>query len=130
MTEPNDVKARLIERLSELTGPDREVDYRLQNFFEHGVRAIGWRPLHGDYKRGARENGAPQFTSSLDAVLALVERKLPGFAYALGSGGEEDLPWACLTAPEEPFQDFAATAITTQSALLIALLKALPEGEV
>lgn len=69
----------------------------------------------------------PSYSSSLDAVVALIEEKLPGWQRASGTCGEQDMPWACLTEPDEPCRDFAADAPDEVLALLASLLQALIE---
>lgn len=70
--------SKLIERVENATGPDRELDLELAN-------VAGWR-CDGDWlytPDGAMAaftaDSPPAYTSSLDAALALVEEKLPGW---------------------------------------------------
>lgn len=56
----------LIERVRGLEGPDREVDGEV------------WRCIHGDAPRGLKYGNVPKLTASLDAVVSLIERELPG----------------------------------------------------
>ena len=66
--------ADLIARLTEATGPDREIDLDL------------WR-LFGDLPPAVHERWDYQtvpYTASVDASLALVERVLPGKHWSLG----------------------------------------------
>ena len=118
----------LITRLSKLDAPDREVDAEIAEY-------LGIVPL--DYERaiihGATKNffwhktdsKAPyltwEFTSSVDAVLALAERKLPDANVLIGWGQtKETKPWARIGVI--PSHD--ATGFNLATALLIALLRA------
>ncbi|CAN7519890.1 hypothetical protein [Brucella pseudogrignonensis] len=78
----------LIERLSKLDGPDREVDAEVYIQFNipaeragridyaHGM--VGWWPKDGTYVSAVT---VPAYTASVDAALALAERLFPGTEY-------------------------------------------------
>lgn len=90
----------LIERVGKLTGADREVDARLWWEFDHerAVRAY-WTASTGlpqpmdEFPRsrglgyGYVVRSAPAYTASVDAALALVERKLPGWGWGVAMNG-------------------------------------------
>jgi len=82
--------AALIERLEKLTGPDREVNEAIYKHFnpEYAdfVQGRGGlvHPGDGEDVRVLSSVRAPYYTASLDAVIALVERELPGMAWTLG----------------------------------------------
>jgi len=75
----------LLERVKAATGPDREIDrligetlsaeYQPRNVYRRG-HYIGNRPV---LLRVARDY--PRYTASLDAITALIERELPGWAW-------------------------------------------------
>lgn len=76
----------LIERVENATGPDRELDC-LIDCFRHNRKFLGWTADTGivGYRYEHPTIGADLgcwrigYTSSLDAALALVEEKLPGW---------------------------------------------------
>ena len=97
----------LIERVKAATGPDRGLDEALRAHF-------GYPPKPWNY------------TASIDAITALIERVLPGWHIASGTVGDEpDQPWACLTSPDNPHPDFPAFHVTEALARTEALLIAL-----
>lgn len=100
----------LIERVRNATGPDREIDWDVDEALTGEVPDF---------------HGCPRYTASIDAALALVERVLPGWQIAMGTCGEDDIPWACLTEPDDDCRDFPASAPTIPLALIAALLSAL-----
>ena len=63
MTMTHDSLDGLIERVERCTGPDRFLDSRIRAVLEPQEPIV---------------DGCPFYTASLDAALALVERKLPG----------------------------------------------------
>lgn len=124
----------LRERVLAATGPDREID---------GDFAIlaGWTfvKMKGDRNPYWRKPGVtewymrsdlPNFTASIDAALALVERMLPGCGLFFLRGEDEAGNTAGLyqkgcgshAAPEHQFEE---TADTPPIAILAALLSAL-----
>ncbi|MBD7992883.1 hypothetical protein H9643_19075 [Ochrobactrum sp. Sa2BUA5] len=121
----------LIDRLSKMEGPDREVD------------AILWcldnkltfkKKLHHTYNGYPRfysfrtaEKGTvgiglvPKYTASVDAAIALAERVLPGANVLIGWGQtKETKPWARIGVI--PSHD--ATGFNLATALCIAILRA------
>jgi hypothetical protein len=98
-------RADLIERLEKASGPDRELDADI--FFHLECEPIppegldmSWayegapRAMPGDkwnfHRDGIPSDGtlSPAYTASIDAVVALVERCLPGWGYYLRSDKE------------------------------------------
>lgn len=72
----------LIDRLSKLDGPDREVDAEiaLQN---------GWQVFTGDNWIGPEaEIVVPDYTRSVDAAIALARRLWPDVMYRVGNHAE------------------------------------------
>jgi hypothetical protein len=121
-------------RVAALTGPSREVDCAI------ALDVGGWRCKSADdgtyWRRGdfswTREDWEhpPAFTDSVDAVLGLIERKLPGWAWYVSRGsGVGILPSSAMVwnidgdGPEEQF------APTPALALLLALLASLQSQE-
>ena len=132
----------LLERLEKATGPDRELDEAIMALFytldeRHIGTTEGWDDDPDSFKPVKDRvwvdpatdkwvsTAAFHFTASIDAALALVERVLPGWMHANGNCGEQNMPWACITEPDEPCRDFSAGAPTEPLAILIALLRAL-----
>jgi len=107
----------LIERLEKAVGPDHELDLILARMVAPG--AIAHSSEHLPY------------TSSVDSALALVERKLPGWAwYVERIAGIDTRPHICEADLWLPAQlgrggRFRAGAPTAPLAILLALLKAL-----
>lgn len=65
----------------------------------------------------------PRWTTSLDAIVALIERKLPGSGLVMAATAQ---PWAQVYLSEDPESDLNAVAASTLPlALCIALLSAL-----
>jgi hypothetical protein len=130
-------------RVAALTGPSREVDAEVcaaLRFYPGSLTWVHkwageWRAINGlvhllgDHGSGGNFTPAP-VTSSVDAVLGLIERKLPGWAWYVsrGSGGGI-LPSSAMVwnidgdGPEEQF------APTPALALLLALLASLQSQE-
>lgn len=81
----------LAARVGALTGPDREVDAEV-------ARAFGWRYVppadrpHSWYgwrsSTGRWEIAPPDCAASVDAVLALIARELPGWSWLMAFNGE------------------------------------------
>ena len=71
---------------------------------------------------------SPPYTASVDAVIALIEEKLPGWCVMLATtkGGGW---WARLRQVDEPQPYWAANAATAPLALLLALCRALQAQE-
>lgn len=103
----------LLERVRKATGPDRELERDIM------VEAFG------DGVRNALP--VPTYTASIDAALALVERKLPGWIWMLDkneSGPFDFVLWA-----ETGLRAKAnAMGPTAPLAILAALLTALTSG--
>lgn len=123
--------AELRKRVEAATGPDRELDVLV-------AVAVGWKPHPTGWvdPGGIIRAVSPFFTRSLDAVLALVGEKLPGWhVNELHQRPDEPLWWADLLVREieGPPGDEAtwranAHAATPALALLSALLAALDAG--
>lgn len=128
----------ILDRLGKSTGPDRELDFAI------GATLDGWerkwsedRETHrgGWYMRQADFSWShysvallPQYTDSLDAAIALVERMLPGWNFQVhGTRGAASV---LLYEPGVPFRDVpkAQSGVMVRPiclAFLIALFRAL-----
>lgn len=76
----------LIEKLRGLKGPDREVDAMIAGIFTSV----------DDPRYAAFESGRDYpdtYTASLDAVVDLIERELPGWAWKVGTCSVSDDAW-------------------------------------
>ncbi len=110
----------LIAKLGALDGPSREVDLALTTKF-FGVREADLHRAHGLH--------CYDFTSSLDAAVALVERVLPGVPIAVIDGWVDGKPAAFVAHQGASSIDLMkvsqGTSDTRPIALLIATLKTL-----
>jgi hypothetical protein len=69
----------LADRVESLTGPDREVDARIQN------SVFGWHKWASDTPWIASDEGLPAYTASLDAAMSLAsDPTLEQFGGSLG----------------------------------------------
>lgn len=76
----------LIGKVEGLAGPDREVDASVMAFVTEGRVAEHQDVFPGMYWCDNRGHwSAPELTSSLDSVVALVERVRPGWEWDVGS---------------------------------------------
>lgn len=89
--------ANLLSRLQGLTAPDREVDALIMGAcFEWAKpeppylapHCVGDQPIYWHAPEPYYKRPAPELTASLDAVVALCERVLPGWTIA--SIGQDD----------------------------------------
>lgn len=118
----------LLTRVQAATGPDRELDEAIGKW----LWAKGYNPWDCfNYNKDRDVHGKP-FTSSIDAALALVEKLLPGWRYAmasvvLGKDEHDHVPWCGLAGPYSSctFNDHEGRATTPPLAILAALLSAL-----
>jgi hypothetical protein len=120
----------LRERIGKLTGPDREVDQDL--YCDLGLASKDADGILLAYH-------APQYTASLDAALALVERVLPGFKadLDLGASWADNGTRGCrlwVPGAEPEWRNHEAEHVLPQCALLLAMIAALsssptPGGE-
>ena len=143
----------LIARLEALTGPDREVDALLWAHFDgRTVRELDGMLLARSSRRPndeciigfvdpgklssnvtAREP-IPNVTASLDAVIALVERELPGWRIEMRIGEWPPhypggvVLWNNDTKAKTSVFGIAAKGATPAIALMIALLRSKPNG--
>lgn len=129
--------ADILTRLQQATGPDKELDAEIWLATTEGATRKAaevksstdkWPPYVIDETRDAtgRLITVPAYTASIDASLALVERKLPGKHILIGKGQTElTKPWARIGS----WSGCDAVAETLPLAILIALFTALQETD-
>jgi hypothetical protein len=98
----------IIERVRGLTGPDREVDAVVFEFFG----GLSWVV-------------PPAYTASLDAVVSLIERELPSYRWQCGNDGPGISAFGFVGRDDEP----AHLGETPALALLLAALTAIKERD-
>lgn len=130
--------SELIAKLEGLPGPDREVDGLIFGWLHNtepcGTFMCGFDeekfqfrhpddPKEGRHRAWyVRGDDLPAYTASLDAAVALVERKLPGESVLVGWWQtRETLPWARIGT----WKEHDATGPTPAIALCLALLHSL-----
>ncbi|MCO7726424.1 hypothetical protein NJB93_07430 [Brucella intermedia] len=131
----------LITRLSKLDAPDREVDAEIAVLFSGDPDAYVVRPNEGamfSHKPGWFATGdnkshkSPEYTTSVDAAIALAERVLPGWTfehigqdYIRASGLDNDvMPMGWTVEISDGSQTIQGQAPTLPLAICIALLRA------
>jgi hypothetical protein len=134
----------LLARIEKADGPDRKMDARIHvalcqpgpadgddaRRFRMPARNMDYEDVErGHYwyvqRSGKSLHRAPYYTASLDAAIALVEAKLPGWGWSVGHS-DGYLPEGTLYAKEGPrFGVSHSKAETPALALLSALLRAL-----
>lgn len=120
----------LIDRLSKLDAPDREVDGIVAETFGYpqevfgssfGTAYVDGPDMHYDAATWSGEGkswSAPYFTSSVDAAIALANSVLPGWSWSL-------FPYAAeIRHPKLREKDQLGHGTNPAVALLIALLRA------
>ena len=130
----------LIARVERLEGPDREVDFDVWRidgpdvqWDDHGCAvdfdgdAVAFvdpgQHSRNFYLASDYEDVVPRVTASLDAVVALAERVLPGWGWSVARSTELQ-PYGCMCAPDRTRPLIQARAPTPALALLLALLRA------
>lgn len=138
----------LLERVEKADGPDRELDARIwkalnpdqQVLFDGGdVRTrrpaeygrLADLPLDGfgDWEGIAGHIGAPCMTASVDAALALVETKLPGWSVVCGPKMAVLSPCGLTDGLTAIANTSHGKAATRAPSIVAALLRALAERE-
>ncbi|MBN8535400.1 MAG: hypothetical protein J0L51_15085 [Rhizobiales bacterium] len=137
------------ERCEKATGPDREIDATLdllvggpQDFFgpAFGTVYVDGPEYHNGaatWAGGGRRYYVPVYTASLDAITALIERKLPGYRWTATSDKREGVAaawiWQELRFPEDESRDvpllrnIEAEGATGALALAAAVFRTLAE---
>jgi hypothetical protein len=125
----------LIDRLSKLDWPDREVDAQIYILFNipaeragridyaHGM--VGWWPKDGPYVSAVT---VPAYTASVDASIALARRLYPDAMYRVGNDGEGPDPslylGELLIPGEQKDSYFTGLSPVDAVSLCIAILRA------
>lgn len=118
----------LLSRVEEATGADRKLDWRLADFAGHEAfdrDSALWPPFGVGSKV---ERAIPTYTASLDAALALCERVLPGWWWAVGRYGPDGLVSANVSRDGKK-HGADVMAPTPALALISATLRALIAAE-
>jgi len=137
MTQSQSVLDGLVERLGKSTGPDRELDFLIQTHVANpltGNEGYTLQDIMDDFALLGAEGmtiDAP-YTASVDAALALVERKLPGPRWCwklVQENGRHvfvlrNAPWLTVVAPA-----WTASHERAPIAILLATLSALQSLE-
>lgn len=120
----------LVDRLRKANGPDRELDVAIMQALipeceMYSPMCRGDEPIfwHGPY----RKQECPRLTESLDAVVALIERQLPGMGYWLMCPGNGDKYGHVQY--NDRGADVSARGASAPIAILAAFLLALQEKE-
>lgn len=118
--------ADLIARLESAEAWNRELDWSLAKMLAY-PRADLWPDVEiwPPFVPGSRsDKSIPAFTTSLDAITALIAEKLPGWTWEASNDGH-----AYLWSPDnDDAMVCGANAKTPSFALCIALLRALNQG--
>ena len=128
MTDP----PSLIAAVEAASGPDREIDAMVFALFPApgttvlGPAGKGWLVVQREQNAvGAGAVRAPEFTASIDAVVALIRREMPGAEEGYGRVGEEFQAYVPAAYPEGGGGIVhTATKPTPPLALLLAFLRA------
>ena len=114
----------LIERVERGEGADRELDGAIYDFLSRGLPV---RVEHLVSLTRPDPNWLPRYTASLDAVLALIEEKLPGWGHCYATGWDPDGNCGGFASPERTVDLTKAVmgqAKAPARALLAAFLRA------
>jgi hypothetical protein len=113
----------LVDRLSKLDAPDREVDAEIYIRFnipaeragriDYSNGMVGWWPKDGPYVSAVT---VPAYTASLDVTIDLTDRELPGVDATIRT--RHNVAWL------DGFRGRVCEGATPAIALLIALLRA------
>lgn len=110
----------LLRRVESAAGPSIDLNADI-------LRSFGWTMAGGHVfdPDGLREFSVPLPVASLDAALALVERVLPGWEFAIEVERSTDGPTIWRVEMGDPLRGWQSEAPTPALALCIALLRAL-----
>lgn len=125
----------LIKKLESLTGPDRDADWEVMQILDKvpsgAVRTSDdWYDVFREKRSDPRikPTSIPNYTSSVDAAIALAERVLPDYHYGILPGFFSDKPYAGIIGVKGKGIDLLEATIMGGSnpaiALVIAILKA------
>ena len=103
-------RAEIIAKLKEAKGPDRNLDSVIHWFFLKGVGT-------GHY------GTQPEYTSSLDAAISLVEREKPGCDWGVTNGNKRhEIGLHAWLRPRGAIKQSTGTGATPAIALVLALI--------
>ena len=133
-------RSELIARVEALTGPDRDVDFAIHSHFfptpKRQVSNVELPPGFGSDALSMAMDPRPRYTASIDAAVALVERVRPGWMYYYTGRDDEGQHYAqlgekaVLYEPSETgWKGSWSKGPTLPVAIVLALLRSLPEGE-
>lgn len=114
----------LSRRVSEAEGPSRELDAEIAEALGWSTFMLGGAGLCWKSPDGHIHAGPPEWTRSLDAVVALIAEKLPGFKWSLHKSGSPYIAGVTKEAPVRtmPHMGVAKTpALALLSAALLAI---------
>jgi hypothetical protein len=126
----------LIERVESGAGADRSIDGEVfialsaecqaAGRVDHLCGVVGWWPKDGPYESA---RNVPAYTSSLDAVLSLIEAKLPGMSWEVRRSGfgtpSQAMIWDPMKSPPSSTIARISVETTPARALLAAALRAI-----
>lgn len=129
----------LLERVKAATGPDKVLDTAIWEWtgveLSDAVQIEGARTRVRETVEGLTTTRfyatAPTYTASVDAALALVERKLPGWEWTVSTDRSKTRFWSDMhrvVAKGELETVWGGRAPTAPLAILAALLSALTSG--
>ncbi|HEY9219572.1 MAG TPA: hypothetical protein VIO94_16105 [Phenylobacterium sp.] len=127
-------KGELISSLEKATEGSRELDAEIAVLLSGDPEA--WvvnpaphsifSPVPGWWRTGDDvSHEAPAYTTSIDAIVALIERKLPGWGFDVTYRAAWGNSTACVIGPERSSPPHSAAGKTHALALATALLRAL-----
>jgi len=123
--EDRAVLLALAERVEIGSGADDELDGRIFDALSSGDLGSAHEAV---LDRRKRPNWLPHYTSSIDAVVTLMKRALPGWYWRVGHGSHAG-PWAHLNRvhPDSclPHDEATSYAKSPPRALIAAVLRAL-----
>lgn len=134
MTPNREVRAieELIERVEKATGPDRGIDALVANECKaldakhfgmwYGLRPKGSVSTYLDF---CKSGAAAKYTSSLDAVVGLIERELPKWGWQISVSENGAHPIGKLFCSYPINRNEYGEAATATLSLLLAFLRAL-----
>ena len=124
--------AELIERLEKAEGPDREIDADLVCVCCPGALVSQYiasdaepSVFHAHALGLSDRSDVPAYTSSLDAALSLVERKLPGVHWSVSNAAVKPRANVWMPQPTRPIMGPYSSGATPALAVCLALLRAL-----
>ena len=114
----------LIAAVEAASGPDREIDAMVAvhlGMIDEREAAIGFRLDKSGETKMVISPKVSRFTASIDAVVALIRREMPGVEWSLHGGGETSFVFF---EPDERPEHEPDEAPTEALALLLAFLRA------